>query len=38
MDGVTITDQAFGRLGTYNRSFGSLGTGINLAFIKEVDR
>jgi len=25
VDGVTITDQAFGGLGTYNRSFGSLG-------------
>jgi hypothetical protein len=37
VDGVTITDQAFGGLGTYNRSFGSLGTGVNLAFIKEVD-
>ena len=36
-DGVTITDQAFGGLGTYNRYYGSLGTGINLAFIKEVD-
>ena len=37
VDGVTITDQAFGGLGTYNRSFGSLGSGVNLAFIKEVD-
>lgn len=37
VDGVTITDQAFGGLGTYNRFFGSLGTGVNLAFIKEVD-
>lgn len=37
VDGVTITDQAFGGLGTYNRYFGSLGTGVNLAFIKEVD-
>ncbi|MEG9434623.1 TonB-dependent receptor [Edaphobacter sp. HDX4] len=37
VDGVTITDQAFGSIGTYNRNHGSLGTGINLAFIKEVD-
>ena len=37
VDGVTITDQAFGSIGTYNRQHGSLGTGINLAFIKEVD-
>jgi len=37
VDGVTITDQAFGGLGTYNRYFGSVGTGVNLAFIKEVD-
>ena len=37
MDGVTITDQAYGSLGTYNVNHGSLGTGINLAFIKEVD-
>jgi hypothetical protein len=37
VDGVTITDQAFGGLGTYNRFFGSVGTGVNLAFIKEVD-
>ena len=37
VDGVTITDQAFGSIGTYNRYHGSLGTGINLAFIQEVD-
>jgi len=37
VDGVTITDQAFGSIGTYNRFHGSLGTGINLAFLKEVD-
>lgn len=37
VDGVTITDQAFGGLGTFNRYFGSLGSGVNLAFIKEVD-
>ena len=37
VDGVTITDQAFGSIGTFNRYHGSLGTGINLSFIKEVD-
>jgi len=37
VDGVTITDQAFGSIGTYNRYHGSLGSGINLAFVKEVD-
>ncbi|HEY1159682.1 MAG TPA: carboxypeptidase regulatory-like domain-containing protein [Terracidiphilus sp.] len=37
VDGVTITDQAYGSLGTFNSNHGSLGTGINLAFIKEVD-
>jgi outer membrane receptor for ferrienterochelin and colicin len=35
-DGVDITDTSFGGLGTYNRNFGSLGSGINLSFIKEV--
>src|SRR4029077_11225076 len=35
-DGVSITDTAFGGLGIYSRVYGSLGTGINLAFIKEV--
>jgi hypothetical protein len=35
-DGVNITDEAFGGLGTFSRNFGSLGTGINLSFIKEV--
>ncbi|HEY4046841.1 MAG TPA: carboxypeptidase regulatory-like domain-containing protein, partial [Acidobacteriaceae bacterium] len=37
VDGVTITDQAFGSLGTFNRFHGALGSGVNLAFIKEVD-
>ena len=37
VDGVTITDQAFGAIGTYNRQHGSVGTGINLTFIQEVD-
>jgi hypothetical protein len=35
-DGVSITDTAFGGLGIYSRVYGSLGTGINLTFIKEV--
>jgi hypothetical protein len=37
VDGVTITDQAFGSIGTYNRYHGALGTGVNLSFIKEVN-
>jgi outer membrane receptor for ferrienterochelin and colicin len=37
VDGVNVTDQAFGGFGTFNRFFGALGTGVNLAFIKEVD-
>lgn len=35
-DGVNITDSSFGGLGTFARSYGSLGTGINTSFIKEV--
>src|SRR5438132_2982410 len=35
-DGVNITDSAFGGLGTFSRSYGSLGTGILTSFIKEV--
>src|SRR5579862_1749600 len=35
-DGVSITDTAFGGLGLYSRVYGSVGTGINLTFIKEV--
>jgi len=35
-DGVNITDSAFGGLGTFTRSYGSLGTGINTSFVKEV--
>jgi len=33
-DGVNITDNAFGGLGTFSRNYGSLGTGINLSFVK----
>lgn len=35
-DGVNITDTSFGGLGVFNRVFGSVGTGINLSFVKEV--
>src|SRR4051812_45006095 len=35
-DGVSITDGAFGGLGVYSRDYGSLGSGINLSFVKEV--
>ena len=35
-DGVNITDSAFGGIGTFTRNYGSLGTGINTSFIKEV--
>jgi hypothetical protein len=35
-DGVNITDSAFGGLGTFTRRQGSIGSGINLSFIKEV--
>jgi len=36
-DGVSINDPAFGGLGVWSRSYGSLGTGINLSFVKEVE-
>jgi len=35
-DGVNITDTAFGGLGVFSRVYGSLATGINLSFVKEV--
>jgi len=35
-DGINITDSAFGGIGTFSRSYGALGTGINTSFIKEV--
>ncbi len=35
-DGVNITDRSFGGLGIFTRAQGSVGTGINLSFIKEV--
>ena len=36
-DGVSITDGGFGGIGVYSRQYGSLSTGINLSFVKEVD-
>src|SRR5438445_1126370 len=36
-DGVSITDGGFGGIGVYSRMYGSLSTGINLSFVKEVD-
>src|SRR5437868_7798011 len=35
-DGVSINDPAFGGLGVWARSYGALGSGINLTFVKEV--
>lgn len=35
-DGVSITDGGFGGIGVYSRVYGSLATGINLSFVKEV--
>src|SRR5437868_5668526 len=35
-DGVNITDGSFGGIGVYSRNYGSLATGINLSFVKEV--
>jgi hypothetical protein len=35
-DGVNITDGGFGGIGVYSRIYGSLSTGINLSFVKEV--
>ncbi|MFL6301821.1 MAG: carboxypeptidase regulatory-like domain-containing protein [Terriglobales bacterium] len=35
-DGVNITDGGFGGIGVYSRNYGSLSTGINLSFVKEV--
>ncbi len=35
-DGVNITDGGYGGLGVFSPIYGSLGTGINLTFIQEV--
>lgn len=36
VDGVVITNAAYGALGSYSIVFGSLGTGINFDYVKEV--
>ncbi len=36
VDGANVTDPGFGGFGTYSRTFGSLGNGINFDFIEEV--
>jgi hypothetical protein len=36
-DGVNITDAAFGGLGIFTRMYGSVGSGINLTFVKDVN-
>ena len=36
-DGVNITDAGYGGLGVYSAQYGAVGTGINMAFVKEVD-
>ena len=35
-DGVSVNDPAFGGIGVWSRTYGALGTGINLSFVKEV--
>jgi len=35
-DGVVLNDAAFGGMGIYSGSYGSIGVGINLSFVKEV--
>ena len=35
-DGVNITDSAYGGLGVFSSYYGPVGTGINMAFVKEV--
>ena len=35
-DGVNINNSAYGGIGVYHSTYGSVGTGINLSFIKEV--
>jgi hypothetical protein len=37
IDGVNITDVGFGGMGSYNSTFGSLGTGVTSDFIKETE-
>src|SRR5258708_14777785 len=35
-DGVSINDPAFGGLGVWARSYGALGSGLNLSFLKKL--
>jgi len=35
-DGVVLNDAAFGGMGIYSGTYGSIGVGINLSFVKEV--
>ena len=36
VDGVNITNTGYGSLGAYSNVYGSLGTGVNFDFVKEV--
>lgn len=36
VDGVNLTDIGYGGIGVFSPTYGSLGTGINLSFIQEV--
>jgi outer membrane receptor for ferrienterochelin and colicin len=36
VDGVNITSSGYGGIGTYNRVYGSLGTGVTYDFLEEV--
>lgn len=36
INGVNVTDPGFGGFGTYSRTYGSLGNGVNFDFIQEV--
>ena len=36
IDGVNLTDIGYGGLGVFSPTYGSLGTGINLTFVQEV--
>jgi hypothetical protein len=35
-DGVVLNDAAFGGMGIYSSNYGSIGVGINLSFVKDV--
>ncbi|RXL65965.1 hypothetical protein EO238_32985, partial [Citrobacter sp. AAK_AS5] len=36
VDGVNITNAGYGSIGAYSNVYGSLGTGVNFDFVKEV--